>query len=233
MNKNFEALQQTLGYTFENIQLLEKALTHPSLSRLRGTGKKLFNYERLEFLGDGVLGLIIAELLFSLFKDENEGALAKRHAALVRGETVTAIAIELSIGEHILMAEGEEQTGGRQNASNLENTLEALIGAMYLDGGLEIVKAFVLQHWTPKAQAMKKPPKDPKTALQEWAQARKLPIPEYKAIKTEGPAHLPLFTIEVSVKGQEKLQATGKSKKLAEKKAATAMLEILEGISHG
>ena len=230
---NFQALEAVLGYEFQDKKRLEKALTHPSLSRLKAVGEKVFNYERLEFLGDGVLGLVVAELLFSHFLDENEGDLAKRHAALVRGETVTQIALELGLGQFMLMADGEEQTGGRENASNLENTLEALIGAMYVDGGLEVVKSFILKNWTPKAIAMKRPPKDPKTALQEWAQARKLPIPEYVAIKAEGPAHSPMFTIEVTVKGQAPVQASGTSKKIAEKKAASLLVELLEEKENG
>ncbi len=233
MTESFATLEQILEHQFANQKLLEKALTHPSLNRSNFEGQKIFNYERLEFLGDGVLGLVIAELLFSLFPDENEGALAKRHAALVRGETVTEISRALGIGEYIVMADGEEQTGGRDNASNLENTMEAIIGAVYLDGGLEPVKQFILKHWTLKAQAMKTPPKDPKTALQEWAQARKFPIPEYKSIKTEGPAHAPIFTIEVCVSGQASVQATGASKKIAEKKAAASMLDKLVGNENG
>lgn len=223
-----QKLQAILEYSFKDAHLLEKALTHPSLSRINREGQNGFNYERLEFLGDGVLGLIIAELLFQLFPEENEGNLAKRHAALVRGETVTEIARELGIGAFMRMAEGEISTGGRENASNLENTLEAIIGAIYLDGGIDPSKSFVLKHWTAKAKAMKAPPKDPKTALQEWAQARKLPIPEYKTLKAEGPAHAPEFTIEAVVHGHKSEMATGNSKKLAEKKAAQALLERLE-----
>jgi ribonuclease-3 len=221
-------LSSIIEYNFNAEMLLEKALTHPSLSRQKQEDKQVFNYERLEFLGDGVLGLIIAELLFMMFPQENEGHLAKRHAALVRGETVTEIARSLEIGRFMRLSEGEEQTGGRENASNLENTLEAIIGAIYLDGGIEPSKKFVLKHWTSRAKAMKAPPKDPKTALQEWAQSRKLPIPEYKAIDVQGPAHAPIFTIEVTVKGTLPQQATGISKKLAEKKAAAALLAIVE-----
>jgi ribonuclease-3 len=221
-------LSSIIEYNFNAEMLLEKALTHPSLSRQKQEDKQVFNYERLEFLGDGVLGLIIAELLFMMFPQENEGHLAKRHAALVRGETVTEIARSLEIGRFMRLSEGEEQTGGRENASNLENTLEAIIGAIYLDGGIEPSKKFVLKHWTSRAKAMKAPPKDPKTALQEWAQSRKLPIPEYKAIDVQGPAHAPIFTIEVTVKGTLPQPATGISKKLAEKKAAAALLAIVE-----
>lgn len=225
--KKLTLLYQVLGYHFKNPLLLEEALTHPSVSLTHRNRDRVKNYERLEFLGDGVLGLIIAELLFYDNPDENEGGLAKRQSALVRGETVAQIASTLGIGEFIIMTEGEESMGGRNNANNMENTLEAIIGAIYLDGGLDPAKQFILTHWQPVAQTIKEPPKDPKTLLQEWAQYRGLPIPGYRTVTVKGPSHAPLFTIEVSVEGYPPIQATGATKKVAEKAAANLLFSSL------
>jgi ribonuclease-3 len=218
-------IEDILGYHFEHKRLLEEALTHPS--RVPAGRKRIFNYQRLEFLGDAVLGLVIAEMLFARFPDEMEGDLARRHAALVRSEAIAKVGLALGIGEHIIMAMGEEQGGGRLNQSNIEDVTEALIGAMYLDGGLQPARGFILQHWTPLAESSALPPRDAKTALQEWAQARGLPLPVYAVTHEEGPSHAPIFTIEASVQGHEGATASGPSKRQAEQKAAQMLLERL------
>ncbi len=221
------SIEDILGYHFTHKRLLEEALTHPS--RVAAGRKRTFNYQRLEFLGDAVLGLVVAELLFAKFPDENEGDLARRHAGLVRSESIAKVGLALGIGEHIIMATSEEQGGGRVNQSNIEDVTEALIGAMYQDGGFEPVREFILTHWTKLAESAAVPPRDAKTSLQEWAQARSLPLPVYKVAKEEGPSHAPLFTIEVSVQGHEPVIATGASKRQAEQKAAQ---ELLAGLPH-
>lgn len=210
-------------YTFKNPGLLKEALTHPSLTY---DGTKL-SYERLEFLGDSVLSLVIAEFLIENYPEESEGHLAKRHAALICGNTLSRVAEEAKIGKFIAMAEGEKQMGGRVNPNNLENALEAIIGAVYLDGGLESARKFVLSYWKQIANEMKEPPLDPKSELQEWAQGNDKPLPSYKIIKREGPSHAPVFTIEVKVKGLDPVTAEGSSKKIAERIAAERLLEVI------
>lgn len=221
-------IEKILGYCFKNSLLLEEALTHPSVSREHPELGHVFNYERLEFLGDAVLGLVIAECLLDKYPEEKEGALAKRQAGLVKGESVASIAERLDIGQHINMTPGEESMGGRKNKNNIENALEALIGAIYQDSGLEPAKSFILEHWSGLIDEMIEPPKDPKTALQEWAQGKGLPIPLYKTVDTAGPSHAPSFTVEVIVEGVEVVQSSGDSKKKAEKEAASILLEKIQ-----
>ena len=210
-----------IGYPFRDASLLKLALTHPSL------GKSASN-QRLEFLGDAVLGLVIAEMLYQLYPTEQEGELARRQAALVRGETLAEIAQELSLGDALNLSASEAQSGGRNAASNLEDALEALIGAIYLDGGLTAAIGFITPHWQTRVSTLASPPKDAKTALQEWAQARGLPVPTYLVTEQTGPAHAPEFTIEVAVTGHPSATATAASKRLAEQAAAGKLLTTLE-----
>jgi ribonuclease-3 len=226
MNSSLEI--QILQHVFANHDLLKEALTHPSSTKARNSQKlDSPNYERLEFLGDTVLGLVIAELLLELFPAEREGALAKRHAGLVCGETLTKIARTIGLGEYMVLSASEEASGGRENDANLENTLEALLGALYLDGGLPAAKPFILRYWSDLARDMKEPPKDPKTHLQELVQSSGKPIPVYTMIANEGPDHAPVFTMEVQIEGYPPMQGTGTSKRLAEREAAARMLEIV------
>lgn len=212
-------------YIFQSHALAEEALTHPSAAADKNGGSA--HYQRLEFLGDAVLGLVVAEMLFSLFPDETEGELARRQAALVCGETLVPIAKEMELGALLRLSRSEEANSGRENASNLEDAAEAVIGAVYLDGGLEPARNLIRRYWLPYAKQAKEAPKDPKTALQEWAQARSLPLPEYRVLSEDGPAHAPEFLIEVEVQGQPQAQASGPSKKLAEREAARLLLEKL------
>lgn len=220
-------LMDRLGYQFKKTVLLEEALTHPSISKKNGKNETV-NYERLEFLGDSVLGLVIAEWLMDIYPEEDEGALAKRQAALVRGEALAVVATSLHIGHAIKMADGEEAMGGRTNPRNIENALEAIIGGIYQDGGLENARAFIMKHWDPLVNDMEAPPKDAKTELQEWAQSKGQPIPVYEVIHTEGPSHAPIFTVRAHVAGMTPTEAKGETKKKAEKEAAKRMLDQLE-----
>ena len=214
-----QAVQQAIGYAFRDQALLQQALTHRSV----GAGHN----QRLEFLGDSVLGLLIAELLYALYPTEAEGDLSKRLVALVNGEQLAAIARGWGLGEALRLSASEEEQGGRENSSNLEDACEALLGAAYLDGGLEAARGIIARFWKPTALEAKAPPKDPKTALQEWAQGRGLPLPEYVVLSADGPSHAPEFVIEVRVEGQQPAQASAGSKKLAERKAAEMLLTSL------
>ncbi len=216
-------LEATLGYRFTNARLLELALTHRSLSR---EGQSASN-QRLEFLGDAVLGLVIAEMLYAMFPSEAEGDLSKRLVSLVNGEQLAVIAQTMQLGDYLHLSGGEADQGGRANPSNLEDALEALLGAVYLDGGFEAAKAIITHFWKDYATALKSPPKDAKTALQEWAQGRGLPLPEYALISSEGPSHAPLFVIEVKVEGIAPMRAEAGVKKTAERLAAEKLLAAL------
>lgn len=207
---------------FRESSLVHQALTHPSCAQK--DGEVPFNNQRLEFLGDSVLGMVVAELLYHMYPNEQEGELARRFAGLVCGAQLVHVAREIGLDNALILSESEEENDGRNNASNLEDACEALIGAIYLDSGFEAAKQFILQHWHGLAQSVSEPPKDAKTALQEWAQARGLPLPNYRLIKEDGPSHAPEFTIEVSVKGRGNAQATASSKKAAEREAASLLL---------
>jgi ribonuclease III len=209
-----------IGHIFKNPALLELALTHPSADKSK-------NNQRLEFLGDAVLGTVIAKLLYELFPNEPEGELARRHAALVRGETLAQMGRDIGIGAAINLASSEAKLGGRDNPSNLEDAVEALIGALYLDGGLQAAENFIFPRWKKLAEKTVAPPKDAKTALQEWAQARGLPVPTYRVKEATGPAHAPEFTMEVTLPGYPTARASAASKRAAEQLAAEELFKII------
>jgi ribonuclease III len=219
----FAQLQHDLGYQFSNARLLELALTHRSLSRESNN----FSNQRLEFLGDAVLGLVVADMLYTLFPNEPEGDLSKRLVSLVNGEQLAVIAQRLNLGDYLSVSGGEAEQGGRENPSNLEDALEALLGAIYLDSGLDAAKAVITRFWGEHATTMKAPPKDPKTTLQEWVQARGLPLPEYVLISSDGPSHAPNFVVEVRVQGVAPARAEAGVKKTAERLAAEKLLADL------
>lgn len=214
------ALKTTLGYSFRDPALLELALTHPSLGKAN-------NNQRLEFLGDSILGAVVAHMLYRLFPAEQEGELARRQAALVRGETLCKVARKLELGKYLRMAGSEAAGGGRETASNLEDAMEALIGAVFLDGGYGEAQNFIEREWAELAKTVSTTAKDAKTALQEWAQARGLPVPAYRLLEHSGPAHAPVFTVEVSLPGHKPQQANANAKRAAEQLAAQKMLEAL------
>jgi ribonuclease-3 len=217
-------LSDILQYRFRDTGLLTDALTHPSR---RASGGKTSAYERLEFLGDRVLGLVIAEILLHAFPDEAEGDLAKRHAALVRAETCALIAQQWNLHQYLDAANSEYVDGEVTNTATLSDAAEALIGAIYLDSDFVAIQAIVARFWSPLLNENLAPPQEPKTTLQEWAQGRGLPLPIYHEISRSGPDHAPEFVIEASVQGHKPVKGTGSSRRAAEKAAAEALLKIL------
>lgn len=222
---NFEKFSQIINYNFRNENLLLEALTHPSLTQ----EGKIHNYQRLEFLGDKVLSLAIGEFLMHKFPDEMEGALSRRHASLVSGEALAEIALEMNLDEFLLLSEGEEKLGGRHNKHNLENALEAVIGAIYLDSNFQEAQKFIMKFWHDFLLQDLDPPKDPVSKLQEIVQSQSRQLPEYIVVQSGGSHHAPLFTATVKIpKTNEEFSAEGKSKKEAQREAAKRALEKLD-----
>jgi len=220
-----EGLMAQLGHAFADPALLEDALTHPSLAGFRQRKKNsTAPYERLEFLGDRVLGLAIAEWLYEKYPAASEGDMAKRHAALVNREALRAVALEIGLGDYLHLARGEDAVAARKNLATLSDAMEAVIGALYLDGGMKPARDFIHRFWQ-KDIGIAEAPADPKTILQEWAQGQHLPLPQYKVIEHAGPAHAPKFTIEVNVRNHPPATAEGNSKRAAEKAAAKLFME--------
>lgn len=217
-------LDSILGHSFRDPGLIAAALTHVSLHH----GGQASAYQRLEFLGDRVLGVIVADMLYHRFPDESEGAMAKRHAALVRREALAEVAVQIGLAAHIRVASPEANQDLLDNPGVLADCCEAVIAALYLDGGLEAARRFVDTQWTPLLSADLAPPRDPKTSLQEWAQGRGLPLPRYVEITRSGPDHAPSFVVEVSVDGLPPQQAEGPSKRIATRLAAERMLALAE-----
>ncbi|MCZ6861586.1 MAG: ribonuclease III [Alphaproteobacteria bacterium] len=220
-----------LGHVFKRRELLERALTHPSDGH--GRDDRTDNYERLEFLGDRVLGLVIADLLLVTYKDEREGELARRHTQLVRREALARVAETIGLGAHIQLSASEAETGGRDNPSILADCCEAVIAALYLDGGLPAASGFMHKYWVPLMREAREPPIDPKTALQEWAQGRGLPLPHYRVTGRTGADHAPMFEIEVTVEGLPCVTASGRSKRTGENEAAQLMLDAISESGDG
>jgi ribonuclease-3 len=220
-----EQAEATLGHRFARPALLEEALTHRSALR---TDAGLRSNERLEFVGDRVLGLVVAEWLAERFPDEEEGALGRRLAALVAQPTLAEIATSVGLPSLLSVAPGEARAGVKRQATVLADAIEALIGAIYFDGGLQPVRLFIRRLWARAMEAQLAPPKDPKTALQEWAQARGLDLPQYEVAARSGPAHAPSFVISVTVAGQTGTGEAG-AKRAAEQIAAADLLARLAG----
>lgn len=222
-----DRLPETLGHRFANPDLLTEALTHASATPRRSgrSAPSSHGYERLEFLGDRVLGLVIAELLWRRFPDEAEGPLTRRHTQLVRREALAEVAKAIDLAPHIIMSAGEDGARTREIPGVLADVCEAVIAALYLDGGLEVAARFIQRQWKPLIEAAATPPRDPKTALQEWAQARGRPLPRYETLRAEGPPHERRFTVAAHVDGIAPETATGSSKRAAEIAAAAALLE--------
>ena len=219
-------LSSILGHRFGDPGILEEALTHSSIERPRGQTKG--DYERLEFLGDRVLGLVIADLLLHLYPDSDAGALALRFNTLVRRETLADVAEQIGLGPHIRLSKSEHGAGGRRKPAILADVCEAVIGALYIDGGLEPAAGFICRQWDPMAKKLARAPKDAKTALQEWAHARALEGPVYDVVAQAGPDHDPVFTVEVHLKGRDAEKGEGRSKRVAEQAAAEVMLDRLK-----
>lgn len=225
MHQVVKELEKIISYSFKNKELLKEALTHPSVVCPQGSAVR--NYERFEFLGDSVLSLVISELLLKKFPDINEGHLSKKRSFLVSGEVIVRITSSIGLGKYIYMSAGEEKEGGRSNLNNIENVLEALIGAIYLDGGLAKVKTFIKSYWLDYLDRKAEISEDPKSILQEWLQSQGFPLPVYKIVSSEGSAHLPIFNIELKVEGFKSVYSSGSSKKKAEKVAALKFLQIV------
>lgn len=219
-DSDLAALAAILDYEFEHTEVLRRAVTHASAE------PRAWNaYERLEFLGDRVLALIVAEQLLDRFPHEREGAIAKRHVNLVRREALAQVARTIDLGRFLILSRGEDDAGSRNSDTILSDAMEAVIGALYLDGGIEAARRFILNEWNRLLELDLSPPQDPKTTLQEWAQGRKLALPHYVTVTQSGPAHAPEFTVQVIVEGQEPTTGIGRSKRLAEQAAAAELIK--------
>jgi len=223
MQKNIETLEKELGYEFTNKKLIIEALTHKSY-------KQPYDNERLEFLGDAVLDLVVGEYLFKKFKNSNEGNLSKIRASLVNETGFDKLARALKLGDYILLSNAEENNGGREKSSLLSNAFEAVMGALYLDAGLKKVQeiAIHLIEENHKEISLDSLFRDFKTTLQELTQARFGITPEYKVIASRGPDHKKEFEVAVFIEDKEYARAVGKSKKIAQQEAAKLAVNILK-----
>jgi ribonuclease-3 len=228
-NAAVDELERRIGYTFTDRDLLERALTHASV----GDGaREVRHYERLEFLGDRVLNLVAAERLMALDPDAREGDMSRRLASLVNYHACARAAERAGLPPALRFSASATKVGARKSDAVLGDACEALMAALYIDGGLECAKAFFEKFWAPEFAELDTPRvKDPKTQLQEWAQGLGLPLPQYEVVGREGPAHAPIFTVEVGVNGFGVESGVGGSRQAAEKQAALAMLLKREGAS--
>ncbi len=218
-------LEAALGHTFKNRSLVEQALTHVSLHSGQGA-----HYQRLEFLGDRVLGLVVAEMLHEAYPQATEGELSRRLAHLVRRETCAEVAADWGVAPHIRLGAGEKRSGLRNKDPILSDVCESLIAAVHLDAGFEAAKALVKRAFGPKMSEPGRAVRDAKSLLQEWALARGLPVPTYEETARSGPDHAPVFRIAAMVRGFDPCEAEGPSKRVAERAAAAAFL-AREGVT--
>lgn len=216
-----DLLRARFDISFKNPELMGLALTHASKHRD-------VNNERLEFLGDRILGLVIADALYRTYTDEDEGKLALRHAALVRAEMVATAARDIHLADAIEVSVHDRASGTATLENVLADAFEAMVGAIYIDQGIAACTRLINGLWQPYLDQMVEPPQDPKTGLQEWAQGRGLPLPQYDLVTRDGPDHAPSFTISVSVKDNGMAIASGSSRRLAEKAAAAELLATLK-----
>jgi ribonuclease-3 len=229
MGPSLEHLQETIGYQFQDSQLLLEALTHSSFAQ--ESADHVRDNEQLEFLGDAVLNFLVSARLVETFPAYEEGKLSRARASLVSAVHLRAVAARLDLGKHLRLGRGEEKTGGRAKAALLADALEALVAALYCDGGLEAARAFVERFVLPAdlaAQAEDLFSIDYKSALQEHLQAEHLPSAEYRVVEEEGPEHQKVYTVEVVAGGHRRAHGRGPSKKVAEQQAARCVLEQLE-----
>ena len=214
--------EDRIGYRFKDAALLEQALTH--ISALTGQRNRSGSYQRLEFLGDHVLGLVISDMLFGAFPKADEGELSRRLADLVRKEACADVARAIDLGEAIRLGASESNAGGRGRTAILADVCEALIGAVFIDGGYEAASEVIERLWEQRMRAPARPLRDSKTILQEWAQARGLPTPNYREVERKGPDHNPEFRVTVELPNRAPAEGLGRSKRSAEQAAAAAML---------
>jgi ribonuclease-3 len=229
MSDRLSVFQARIGYQFQKVELLERALTHPS----HGDGRsRLQSYERLEFLGDRVLGLMAASYLLEAFEGIDEGGLAQRLNALVNKNACARAAERCQLGPALILSPAEDRLGGREKPSILADACEAVIGALYLDDGLPTAQKFFDQFWAEELDGLTRRPKDPKSGLQEWAASKRYGQPVYELIGQTGPDHRPVFQVEVHVEGLKSAKGEGGSKQEAQRHAAEALLHR-EGASLG
>lgn len=221
-----EALEDRIGHHFRDRDLLTRAMTHPSA--LSGRNGALKSNQRLEFLGDRVLGLVIAERLFDRRRTEREGDLAPRLNRLVNKQACAQAAEHMDLGRHVIMSQYEIEGGGRERESTLGDVCEAVIAALYLDGGLKTARAFIERAFAPQFEARQGRVKDPKTLLQEWAQSEGHDLPDYQTVDRSGPDHDPRFTVEVRIGDNFRETGSDRSKQDAERAAAFKLLEQVE-----
>lgn len=227
--KKLRCLEKAIGYRFRNTTLLNQALTHKSYANER-SGSKNGDNERLEFLGDSVLGMVISKVLYNDYPDKDEGVLTRYKSQLVSGVTLGRIAKDLLIGEYLLLGKGEERSGGRRHASNLLCAMEALIGAVYLDGDLRAASKFINKVFHLELQLVKegKGTRDHKSVLQQIALKRFKTIPSYKIISEIGPDHKKHFIVEVALSGKRFGIGSGPNKKTAEQAAAKEAISLIQ-----
>lgn len=224
--RKYAQLEAALGTSFNDRKLLERALTHASVRSGRGPHQ---DNERLEFLGDRVLGLVVAELLHTALPDVREGDLARRFNRLVCGESCAEVARDIDLGRYLILSDGEAENGGRDKDTILADAIEAVLGAVFLDGGFKRAREAVHRLWADRLHAIGSTTVDAKSALQEWAQGRGLDLPVYSEVARKGPDHAPRFIAEVRIGGAEPATGKGTSKRQAEQAAAEALL-IREGV---
>ena len=225
ISADLQIFSQRLGYAFARPELLQRALTHGSISTVTRPDN-----QRLEFLGDRVLGLTMAEALFAADRSATEGQMAPRYNALVKGETCAAIAREIGLGEVLKLGRSEMLSGGRRKEALLADAMEAVLAAIYLDAGLEAARKVILRLWAERLKNVDDDSRDAKTVLQEWAQAQGMQPPRYVQTARNGPDHAPEFEIAVRLDDGREASATGKgTKRSIEQAAAQALLDQIEG----
>ena len=215
-------IEKRIGYRFKDAALLEQALTH--ISALTGVRNRAGSYQRLEFLGDHVLGLIVSDMLYRAFPKADEGEMSRRLADLVRKEACADVARSIELGQAIRLGASENHAGGRSRTAILADVCEALVGAVFIDGGYPAASAMIQKLWDQRMRTPARPLRDAKTVLQEWAQARGLPTPAYREVERRGPDHDPEFRVTVELPNRAPAEGLGRSKRAAEQAAAAAML---------
>jgi len=221
--KDRTALEEKIGYKFADKALLERALTHIS-ALSGGPQNRTSSYQRLEFLGDHVLGLVISDMLYRTFPRANEGEMSRRLADLVRKESCAEVARAMDLGPALKLGNSESHAGGRLRSTILADACEGLIGAVFLDGGYDSAQKMIELFWKERMLRPLRPLRDPKTILQEWAQARGLPTPDYRELARTGPHHDPVFRVAVVLPARPPAEGLGPSKRAAEQAAAAVML---------
>ncbi len=223
LSAEMKAFEQRIGYVFAAPDLLVRAVTHASIGSITRPDN-----QRLEFLGDRVLGLVMSEALLRADTDASEGQLAPRFNALVRKETCAEIARYIGLGDVLKLGRSEMLSGGRRKEALLGDAMEAVIAAVYMDGGFDVARALILRLWGVRIGAVEQDARDPKSSLQEWAQARAMPPPVYTEMGRTGPDHQPMFTVEVRLENGATERAVAGSKRIAEQAAARTLLARME-----